>query len=51
MTKRTEKVVFVVSDGVKSRLQDISEAAGLSESEIGRRGLIHELRQLEGNND
>jgi hypothetical protein len=47
---RDKRVTFVVSKKFKNRLEDIKKKTGLSVSEIGRRGLINELRELEADN-
>lgn len=46
MTKRDGRVSFVVSGDIKEQAETIAKETGLALSEIGRRGLLREIRIL-----
>ena len=44
---QTERLSFVVSPDMKERLENVTEQTGLKKSEIGRRGVLEQINQLE----
>lgn len=44
---KSEKLQVYISKSQESRLEEVSTELGLNKSEIGRRGLLRELKTLE----
>jgi len=44
----TERLTFTIRKEMKSDLEEVTEETGLSMSEIGRRGLLEQIRELKG---
>jgi len=48
---QSERVSFAVSPQMKERLEEVTEQTGLRVSEIGRRGLLNQIDELEGGSE
>lgn len=44
----SERIAFTANEKLKNRLEKASKETGLSQSEIGRRGVLNEIKKLKG---
>jgi len=48
MSTKTQRIVAYVTPEVDDKLEDVVKEYSLSKSEILRRGLLHQIRELKG---